>query len=301
MLIVLLAIFSLARGVCSVASKDVLGKTVSKNRRGTVSGYATAAAGVVVVGFGLYTQLVASEPQSRLVLFALLTMAGALWLVAAVVYAQVEEYAGATEGGGNALAAAIANLALLRENKSLRHFLITRTLFLSTALATPFYVVLAQERTQGTLADLGLLIAATGLAAALSAPVWGRMADRSSRQVLVASALVAAVNGFALYAALLTEAPLVESPYFYTALLFVLGVAHSGVRLGRKTYLVDMANSSNRGAYVAVSNTIIGIILLLAGILGAAVEELGPGSVIGLLSVIALVAAASAYVLDEVQ
>ena len=34
----LVTLFSLARGFCSVASKDVLGKTVPKTRRGRVSG-----------------------------------------------------------------------------------------------------------------------------------------------------------------------------------------------------------------------------------------------------------------------
>ena len=174
-------------------------------------------------------------------------------------------------------------------------------LFLSTALATPFYVVLAQGSTSGELADLGLLIAASGLAGPLSAPIWGRMADRSSRLVLVASGLLAAMNGFATYAALFTNAPMIESPYFYAALLFVLGLAHSGVRLGRKTYLVDMASADNRSAYVAVSNTLIGIILLLGGILGAVAEGLGPASLILLLSLISLAAAVSAYALDEVQ
>ena len=49
----------------------------------------------------------------------------------------------------------------------------------AVALAQPFYVVLARERGDGGLAGLGLLIVAAGLAQSLSAPVWGRMADRS--------------------------------------------------------------------------------------------------------------------------
>jgi hypothetical protein len=42
----LLALFAVSRGVCSVAYKDVLGKTVSKTRRGAVAGYAASAAGL---------------------------------------------------------------------------------------------------------------------------------------------------------------------------------------------------------------------------------------------------------------
>lgn len=301
LLIALLALFSLARGVCSVASKDVLGKTISKTRRGTVTGFATSAAGIVIVGFGIYAQLVSPEPQSRLVLVALLSTAGLLWLIAAVAYSQIEEVPGSTEGGQNALEAAFAHLSLLREDKRLRHFLLTRTLLLSTALSAPFYVVLAQDNTGGELADLGLLIAASGLASALSAPMWGRMADRSSRLVLVVSALLAAICGIVVFAAIFGGAPIIESPYFYASLLFALGLAHSGVRLGRKTYLVDMATADSRSVYVAVSNTLIGIMLLAGGLLGLAAEGVGTTAVILLLSVIALAAAASAWFLDEVQ
>ena len=49
-IVVLLAAFSLSRGVCSVAAKDVLGKTVSKSRRGRLTGLAASAAGFVSIG-----------------------------------------------------------------------------------------------------------------------------------------------------------------------------------------------------------------------------------------------------------
>ena len=55
----LLIVFSLARGVCSVASKDVLGKTIPKTRRGRLSGLSASTVGAVVIGIGclmLYAQ-----------------------------------------------------------------------------------------------------------------------------------------------------------------------------------------------------------------------------------------------------
>jgi len=51
----------------------------------------------------------------------------------------------------------------------------------------------------------------------------------------------------------------------YPLAFFMLGVSHAGVRLGRKTYLVDMATGNQRTAYVAVSNTVIGFLLLVVG------------------------------------
>ncbi|MCW4631191.1 hypothetical protein [Marinomonas rhodophyticola] len=44
-IIVALMVFSVARGLNSVASKDVLGKTVVKNKRGRVTGWSSSASG----------------------------------------------------------------------------------------------------------------------------------------------------------------------------------------------------------------------------------------------------------------
>src|SRR5690554_3240929 len=46
-IVILLALFSLSRGVCSVAMKDVQGKTISKTRRGRLSGLAASVAGLL--------------------------------------------------------------------------------------------------------------------------------------------------------------------------------------------------------------------------------------------------------------
>jgi hypothetical protein len=82
---------------------------------------------------------------------------------------------------------------------------------------------------------------------------------------------------------------------------FVLGIAHAGVRLGRKTYLVDMAGSEHRASYVAVSNTFIGVMLLLGGAFGFLAEAFGADAVVLILGLLSLAEAAVAWTMDEVQ
>ena len=60
----------------------------------------------------------------------------------------------------------------------------------------------------------------------------------------------------------------------YPVLLFVLGVAHDGIRLGRKTYIVDIAEGETRTQYVATSNTAIGFLLLIVGVFTAWLSSL---------------------------
>jgi hypothetical protein len=49
-----LTVFSLARGLCSVASKDVLGKTIPKGKRGQLTGWSASAAGLISIAVGVW-------------------------------------------------------------------------------------------------------------------------------------------------------------------------------------------------------------------------------------------------------
>ena len=298
-IIALLAAFSLGRGVCSVASKDVLGKTVSKTRRGRVSGYAASAAGLIGIGVGLVVYVGVRPSAASLAL--LLAGAAMLWLLAAGLFAAVAEQPGATEGGGNAASHALASLRLLRTDTGLRRFIAVRALLVATALAAPYYVTLMHEQGTGA-TGLGLLLLATGLANTASASLWGRMADRASHRVLALAGLLGGAVSLGVTAlAMMTLPPGLGSPVFALAFL-LLSVAHSGVRMGRKTYLVDLANADNRAAYVALSNTLIGLILLAAGALLALLGTwLAPQLLVAGLGAAALAGAWAALRLPNVQ
>src|SRR5690606_37402383 len=299
-ILALLVVFSLARGVCSVAAKDVLGKTISKSRRGTVTGYASSVAGAITILVGVFA-LAAQPAEQGLVLFvSLLLIAGGLWMLAALVFSQLEEYPGATEGGGNAITEAVRQMRLIRDDRDLRQFLVVRTLLLSTALVAPFYVSIASGHSGGALTQFGAMLIATGAASFLSAPAWGRMSDRSSRRVMAAAALLAAVAGF--LTAGLAQTPDLPFPEIaFASTYFLLNIAHAGVRVGRKTHLIDIATPENRASYVAVSNTFIGVMLIAGGLFGGIASAAGTTVVVLLLSAISLAAAAAAWRLDEAQ
>ena len=103
LMIFMLLLYSLARGLCSVSAKDVLGKTVSKSRRGRLMGYSTALAGVATIAIGSVMQAESLQDADLTVMLALLAAAGTLWLLAASVFTIIAEPKGATAGGGNAL------------------------------------------------------------------------------------------------------------------------------------------------------------------------------------------------------
>jgi len=282
----LLAVFSLARGVCSVAAKDVLGKTVSKSRRGRLTGLAGSAAGLATLAVAGFLVVAGGRDAAESGLFAGLLAAAALaWAAAALVYARVPEVPGATGGGGNALDEALRSLRLLRDDAPFRDFVIARSLLVATAFAIPYLVVLLRASGAGDLA-LGTLLLAEGLAALLSAPFWGFWSDVASHRVMAAAALLSAVGlGLAL---LLAGQGALGSGFVGAALLFLCAVAHQGARVGRKTYLVDLASGENRAAYTAVSNTVLGIVLFAGVGLGVIDTFLGTQAVLAALTLIAL-------------
>ena len=300
-IIALIIVFSVARGFCSVAAKDVLGKTVAKTRRGQLTGWAASAAGFVTLGVGVILMLPFAQNGGGEMFGVLLVAASLTWVLATVTYARLKEFPGETGGGGNAISEAISRLGLLQTDKGFRRFVIARALLMCSALSAPFYVALGQQKLASPSYLLGLFVAAGGLASLISAPFWGRFADRSSKWVMVAAAIITASIGILIF--LLDQLmPAVVSLFWFMPLAyFVLCLAHSGVRVGRKTYLVDLASGNRRTDYVAVSNTVIGLLLLAAGAIGALATVIPTSGVIGILSLMGLAGAAISTLLPDIQ
>ena len=296
----LITVFSLARGLCSVASKDVLGKTIPKGRRGQLTGWSASLAGMVTLVFGLALLLPTLRNLDAVLLGAVLIGASFLWLLAAGVYAMVREERGETEGGANAIRLALNSLVLLQRDKPFRRFVVARALLMCSALSAPYYVALAQQRIGPSVYVLGLLVIASGLASLLSAPLWGKFADRSSRQVMFAAASVTAATGLTLFLVDRVAPATIGTIWLLPLAYFVLSIAHSGVRVGRKTYVVDLASGNNRTAYVSVSNTVIGGMLLAVGALGALAPLIGNAGMIGLLAAMGVAGALLSSTLKEV-
>ena len=230
-----------------------------------------------------------------------LLLAGGLWMTGAALFTTLNEEPGSTEGGGNPIKSFRDNFQLLAEDKQLRRFILTRGLLISTALAPPFMVALGTDTEEASqmFGGLGLLVIASAGAGLLSSYVWGRLADRSSRKVLI---LTAAAATLALLATLgLNAAGLLQDVWALPLVLFVLMIAYQGVRLGRSTHLVDMASQDNRAAYTALSNTIIGTLLIFGSGFSVVAHMAGEAVVIGLLALMSALAIPVAIGLEEVQ
>jgi hypothetical protein len=294
-----LTVLALARSLSSIASKDVLGRTVPKGSRGQVNGLATVGAGVAAITVGVAMRGFGGQ-QTAASAFVWLLLAGALaWLLAVAVYATVREAPGEHDERVDARSA-VAALSLLREDPPFRRFVLARTLLLVSALTPPFVVALATARGDGAgLEGLGPFVISSGLASLLGGRVWGRMADRSSRRAMMAAC--GAASGVVLaFLGLLRVEGVAETEWIYPLTYLLLALAHVGSRLGRKTYVIDLAEGNRRTEYVAVSNTVMGVLLLATGALSAAVATLGVEAALLLLAALGLAGVLVSRSLPEV-
>jgi hypothetical protein len=117
---------------------------------------------------------------------------------------------------------------------------------------------------------------------------------------MVSAALATLANAVAAVAALVFQDQL-ESTAFLPVMLFALMIAHQGVRLGRSVHVIDMTHLDNRATCVALSNSVVGLILLAGGVFGIIAHWFGIGIVLAMFALMAAMAIAAGSGLDEVQ
>nr|WP_241188111.1 MFS transporter [Pseudohalocynthiibacter aestuariivivens] len=292
-----LAILALARAACSASYKDIAARTLAKGSRGTVSGAAGTVAAAAVFAFALGLSF-GILPLSMTSISIAITVAGVLWLAAAILFVQLDEPE--AEPQTNSFEGFRALLGPLRDDTEFRTYILVRGLLISTALAPPFLVMLSHAGGERELGNLGLLMVASSLAAITSSYVWGRLSDRSSRWTLAFSGTAAAVAlGGAAMIGLLTGG--IGGQWMAALFIFVAQIAYEGVRAGRKTHLTDMDTHGRKAIYTALSNTVIGTLLLAGGGFGLLAEVAGPSVVLAVFAVSSAFGAMVALKLGEVQ
>jgi len=119
---------------------------------------------------------------------------------------------------------------------------------------------------------------------------------------MIYAALLAAVVLGAMAAVLLSAGQQMELAVLETSIaLYVLMIAYQSVRRGRSTHIVDMAPQDQKSSYAAVSNTVVGLLLLGGGVLGVIADVFGLAVVFVLLAVMCVAGAMVAFGLEDVQ
>jgi hypothetical protein len=343
-----LFLFALARSLCSLSSKDVLGKTIPKSARGKVMGLSASLAGFITIGLGsvLYMlsqggfsggseasllthsstaaalssvgDLSAQLSSQHSILALCLCGAVVSFFAAGLTYTRIREQRDSekrelldsekreplnsspsapdntlesSSSKSNQSNQPSARLGLLlRDDLDFRHFVVTRAMMMVSALAAPFIVAQALDCSFALAGTVFIFIVIEGTTGLISGRFWGRFADHNSKLALRVCATLTAL--ICALAALLSSAwfsaikttnafSITDRSLYMTWIICyaALSLTHHGVRLARKTYVVDMAEGKQRTLYVAASNTCIGLLLLLAGALSAVLANVSSSMV----------------------
>lgn len=190
-----------------------------------------------------------------------------------------------------------SGMALVRESRTFRHYLGARAGLLAAEVALPFYALYIATAAGSGAGLLGTLIVSVAVANIVSSPVWGALSDRSSRMAMVLSGVLSGLTGLLLLG--LGALSQTVQTWVYGVPFLLGGVAEAGVRVSRKTYLVDMAPEEERPLYAAFSNTFAGGIALASGLLGVLASLAGVSASVATLIGFALVGAIVAFALPE--
>ena len=191
---------------------------------------------------------------------------GNFLFMAFLVFAGIKESAGEIEPLKRSGAQLVHAFRLLREDAVFRNFVIARALMTGSALAAPYVVLYSQYVSGRQLGQLGGFIFAGAFASMISGWIWGHMADISSRMVLVTASLAASVVCFGLLMMRGVAQGSHLAQWLFPACYLILSIAHDGVRVGRKTFLVNLGSGNKRTDYVSISNSLIGCFLVFMGV-----------------------------------
>ena len=282
---------ALSRAACSVSYKDILGKTVGQSRRGAITGLAgsVSAVGVVILAVLLMSGLF----EDRRIVIAAIALAAGLWGAAALLFSTLKEMKSDPSKGEG------ADFGILKKDANLRRFY-------------PCARVAGVNR-------IG--------PAVFRRTCWGRGPVRPWPARCIGSGICPGVFPKLLYLGAVVgpvqpqgvdadgmcggrgdagRCGAKHAGAGHANLGDAAGAVHPDDRLsrcaaGRSTYLVDMSPENQRSAYAAVSNTVIGLLLLVAGVAGGGVALIGPTATLVLFALMAIGAAAAAIGLREVE
>jgi MFS family permease len=172
---------------------------------------------------------------------------------------------------------------LLRADPNFRRFLITRALMALGSMGYGFLTVSAVQRWQVADSSAGFFTGAYLAGETCGNLAFGFLADRSGHKRSLELGTLAAVAGYGL-------ALLAPAPGWYFAVFVLLGIVHAAVVVPGILVVMEFAAPDRRPTYVGITNTGIGLVSIVAPLLGAALASAGYGWLFGVAALINLAA-----------
>jgi MFS family permease len=264
--------FSTLDGLASVAWFDVLGKVIPARRRGRFYGTAQGLTGLLSMGAGVVVARLLGPsgppfPQNYGLAFLACTAMLGMSLTAFVF---VNEPIQSAQRQREPWRVYLPRLArLFREDQQLRLINLVRMLAAVGGLAVPFYVIHATDVLGMGTQTVGLFVAAQMLGGVVASLAMAYLNERSGSRIVSQLTLLLGVGSPLLaLAAHYFPLPQAIEAYAYALVFFFIGGTYSGYMQGFMNFVLDISPQEERPAYVGLYNTLGGVVVFVAPLLG---------------------------------
>ncbi len=282
--------FWLIGGATGLAFSDLVAQGVDPSRRGSFFAWRNLTGGLLAVAGSLFVSRVISSgfglafPRN----FGLLAVVN-LGVLAVMFYSlsfwketdrvpPIDK----TPGLGHSVS------IILRRDRTLRGFLLTRILFIGASVTTSFFVVQAAEL-GGPQRLNGLFLVIYTLSELASNLMWGWVSDHLSNKLLLGL-----TGGLALAQNLLaTVFQPSWPPALYLLIFVMMGLIQSGGMVGSLNLLLEVSDPRERSLYVGLANTVMGVATLALPLCGVIAQIWGLRPLFALAAGLALAGLAS--------
>jgi MFS family permease len=151
---------------------------------------------------------------------------------------------------------------ILRQDHNFRRFLVARTLMALGNLGTGFVTVAAVQRWQVPDATVGIYTTAYLLGQTAGNLTFGFLADRFGHKLSLELGVLASTLAFAL-------AWLAPAAGWYYVVFFLLGISVSAALVSGILVTLEFSEPQRRPTYVGMTNTVVGLVSIVAPLLGA--------------------------------
>lgn len=261
----------------SVGWFELVVKGLPAERRGRLLGVMQSASSLMAIGAGAVVGVVLARPAPAWSNHLLLVLIAALFFcIGPGFLASFREPPGAVQGAPHAgWAHYLPRLAsILRTDRRFVWLLAVRMASGLADMAAPFYILFAVERLHLAEEMIGLFVSAGVAGGLLAGALLGPLGDRKGSAVVVA--IIMGLRCLAPFLALAAPPVAAALPQIAPA-IFVLvfaasGMANSAYMVGFTNYLMGIAPPGDGSTYIALANTLCGLLTVAPLFAGWLVE-----------------------------
>ncbi len=280
---VLYAIARLSAGLAGLTFFDVVAKTIPARRRGRFFAWRQLLGGLLGLGGGWIVKTILYHPalpfpRGHAVLFLLYC---AVMVLALAAFALIREPPGPVVAEPVTLGEQLRRAGRLwRTDRVYRRYIAARLSLAMANVALPFYGIYAKNVLGAPEGMVGVYVVARVGALLLSNLLWGRLSDeRGNRLVMRLVSLgsgLAALSALALVGMMgLLRPQGAWLPYLALPLFFLDGAMLPAQVLSGSNFLLELVPGAERPLYLGLSNTLMGVVVLISGLGGLVVDFFG--------------------------